>query len=202
MAATMAPPPPQPANLIAETGSRSKKKKLEVEAFSGNAGENVVSWLETISQAQQRQLVLYGEGWSPQDIYYGMSAHLKGAAATGFRKLNAQTPMEFRNMAYLEMQLRDTYGSRESAWKAPIRLIHRRQQPGEFLRDYANSLTKLGAGHPGLPGEFYIDAFARDMNNRLSARTVTAAKPRTLEQAVGFAIDNCGKYGECAEVNN
>ncbi|KAI9981072.1 hypothetical protein PInf_010481 [Phytophthora infestans] len=96
---------------------RPKRKKLEVEDFAGTAGENVVSWLEAVKQAQQMQMVLYGEDWTSGDLYYGNSAHRKGAAATWFRKLDAQTPPEMKNAAYLEWHLRDTYGSKESAWE-------------------------------------------------------------------------------------
>ncbi|KAF4137452.1 hypothetical protein GN958_ATG13358 [Phytophthora infestans] len=107
-----------------------------------------------------------------------------------------------KNAAYLEWHLRDTYGSRESAWDVQLRLVQRRQQPGELLQDYANSLTELGTGHPGLTSFLYVDAFARGLNNKISAQAVRTAKPLTLEQAVSFSIENCGKYGEGAEVNN
>ncbi|KAG3164139.1 hypothetical protein PI126_g5214 [Phytophthora idaei] len=61
------------------------------------------------------------------------------------------------------------------------------------------SLTELGAGHSGFPGNFYVDAFARGMNNKISAQVVRTVKSPTLQQAVSFAIENCGKY---EEVNN
>ncbi|KAG3115488.1 hypothetical protein PI124_g5428 [Phytophthora idaei] len=110
-----------------------------------------------------------------------------------------QTPPEQRNITNLVWHLRDAYGRRESAWEVQLRLIQRRQQPGELLRDYANSLTELGAGHSGFPGNFYVDAFARGMNNKISAQVVRTVKSPTLQQAVSFAIENCGKY---EEVNN
>ncbi|KAF4145431.1 hypothetical protein GN958_ATG05378 [Phytophthora infestans] len=120
MAATIAPPPPPPSPapvIPTVVEQRPKRKKLEVEDFAGTARENVVSWLEAVKQAQQMQMVLYGEDWTSGDLYYGNSAHRKGAAATWFRKLDAQTPPEMKNAAYLEWHLRDTYGSKESAWE-------------------------------------------------------------------------------------
>ncbi|KAI9990491.1 hypothetical protein PInf_021519 [Phytophthora infestans] len=169
MDATMAPPPSPAPVIPTVVEQRPKRKKLEVEDFAGTAGENVVSWLEAVKQAQQMQMV---------------------------------TPSEMKNAAYLEWHLRDTYGSRESAWDVQLRLVQRRQQPGELLQDYANSLTELGTGHPGLTSFLYVDAFARGLNNKISAQAVRTAKPLTLEQAVSFSIENCGKYGEGAEVNN
>ncbi|ETO82862.1 hypothetical protein F444_03048, partial [Phytophthora nicotianae P1976] len=47
-------------------------------------------------------------------------------------------------------------------------------------------------------GEFYVDAFARGMKTKISAQVVRPAKPPTLKQAVGFAIENSSKYGEGA----
>ncbi|KAI9992213.1 hypothetical protein PInf_017598 [Phytophthora infestans] len=136
----------------------------------GTAGENVVPWLDAVKQAQQMQMVLYGEDGTSGDLYYSIWAHLKGAVAT---KLDAQTPPEMKNAAYLEWHL-----GRTAAEKAP------------------GSLTELGAGHPGLTSSFYVDAFARGLSNKISAQTVRTAKPLTLEQA------NCGRYGEGAEVNS
>ncbi|KAG3079540.1 hypothetical protein PC121_g6945 [Phytophthora cactorum] len=145
----------------------------EEELHSNDMGENVVSWIETLKQAQQRQLVLSREDWPSRDLYYWSV----GPPQSGSSDV---VP-------------------RESAWEVQLRLIQRRQQSGELLRDYANSLTELGAGHPGLSGNFYVDAFARGMNNKISAQVVRTVKSPTLQQAVSFAIENCGKYGE---VNN
>ncbi|ETM53696.1 hypothetical protein L914_02855 [Phytophthora nicotianae] len=47
-------------------------------------------------------------------------------------------------------------------------------------------------------GEFYVDAFARGMKTKISAQVVRPAKPPTLKQGVGFAIENSSKYGEGA----
>ncbi|KAI9981889.1 hypothetical protein PInf_009669 [Phytophthora infestans] len=154
--------------------------KLEVEDSAGTAGENVMSWLEAVKQAQQMQMVLYGEEWTSGDVYYDIPAHRKRAAATRFRKWDAQTPPEMKNAANLEWHLRDTYGSRESAWEP----------------------HGTGGGYHGLTSSFYVDAFTRGLDNKISAQVVRTAKPLTLEQAVSFSIKNCGKYGEGVKVNN
>ncbi|KAG6602772.1 putative Polyprotein [Phytophthora cinnamomi] len=169
--------------------------KLDIDDFTGKATEDVGSWLETVSIAAQSQFVLNGEEWSPVDVYYGVAAHLKGPANSLFRALNKQTAPERRNLLYLERKLREVYGSRETSWDIQNKLMARRQLPGERLLDYSSSLTELGAGHPGLAPSFYVDAFARGLDNPISSQTVTSARMPTLEQAVSLAIDNCGRYG-------
>ncbi|KAF4137451.1 hypothetical protein GN958_ATG13357 [Phytophthora infestans] len=58
MDATMAPPPSPAPVIPTVVEQRPKRKKLEVEDFAGTAGENVVSWLEAVKQAQQMQMVV------------------------------------------------------------------------------------------------------------------------------------------------
>ncbi|ETP51960.1 hypothetical protein F442_02974 [Phytophthora nicotianae P10297] len=96
----------------------------------------------------------------------------KGTAATWFLKLEGQTPLKLKRITNLEWHLRNIYG-RESACG---------------IKDWTSKTT----------GEFYVDAFARGMKTKISAQVVRPAKPPTLKQGVGFAIENSSKYGEGA----
>lgn len=202
MAATTAPPPPSPSAVPTTTvlDSRSKKKRLEIEDFTG-AAENVAAWLVAIPNAVQRQLALYGEVWTERE-YYGVSAHLKGPAGQWFHRLNAHIAPNCRTLDFLRSRLLDTYGSKVNVWETQLRLVQHRRQPGERLLDYANSLTEIGAENPGVTAECYVDAFIRGMNNRVFVQSVRTARPSTLEDAVSYAVEFCGQYGEGCEVTS
>lgn len=174
MSAAVAPPPPA---AVAVTAPK-KKRNLGLEDFYGNAGENIATWLDEVPQAAQRRLRLYGEEWTSGDLYYGVSDYLKGSARKWFTRMNTQTSPENRTLEYLSQRLRETYGSKEDVWQTQLRLIKRRQQPGERLRDYANSLCDIGAGHRGVADECYVDAFIRGMHNRVSAQFVRSTGHR------------------------
>ncbi|GMF15131.1 unnamed protein product [Phytophthora fragariaefolia] len=73
--------------------------------------------------------------------------------------------------------------------------MKRVQQPGERLRDFADSLLDIGFGKR-VSAETYIEAFLDEMNNEMMAPHTRGANPHTLEEAVQYAEDKCGEYGE------
>ncbi|POM58644.1 putative Polyprotein [Phytophthora palmivora] len=182
-------PKPQPETTAATISL--KKKKLEIEYFSGAAGENYTS-----------QVALYGEEWSSEDLFFGVSAHLKDAARKWFIKLSSEIPPHCRTMEYLSRKLQETYGSQENVWEIEFKLMKRQQQPGELLRDFANCLDEIGAGHTSIPTQCYVDVFIRGMNNEVMSQSVRTAGVQTLEQAVNYAVRNCGKYGQGCEITD
>jgi hypothetical protein len=58
----------------------SKLKKLDIEDFKGLPGESIEAWLSTVRQAVHRQAALGGDTWTSAELYYGVTAHLKGNA--------------------------------------------------------------------------------------------------------------------------
>jgi len=74
-AATPAAAPP----VVVQARS-SKEKRLSMEDFKGMPGESIEAWLSTVRQAVQRQAVLGGDTWTSAELYYGVTAHLKGNA--------------------------------------------------------------------------------------------------------------------------
>ncbi|KAE9180551.1 hypothetical protein PF004_g24807 [Phytophthora fragariae] len=81
------------------------------------------------------------------------------------------------------------------------RLAARVQQPGERLSDFATSLTSIGFGKR-VPVESYVEAFINGINNDTTATQVRTYEPTTLDEAVQFAEDKCGEYGEGFKVTD
>jgi hypothetical protein len=80
-------------------------------------------------------------------------------------------------------------------------LAARVQQPGERLSDYAASLTSIGFGQR-VPAESYVQAFINGINSATAALQVRTYAPQSLDEAVQFAEDKCGEYGEGFKVTD
>ncbi|KAE8972027.1 hypothetical protein PR002_g26639 [Phytophthora rubi] len=184
-----APPPAQ------ERPNRRKMKRLHLEDFKGTAGESVEAWLATIPQEVERQASLGGDMWTAAELYYGVTAHLKDAATKWLITLSENMREEDKNLAYLIKMMRKKYGRRDNMFRIQQRLAARVQQPGERLSDFATSLTSIGFGKR-VPAESYVEAFINGINNETTATQVRTYEPTTLDEAVQFAEDKCGEYGE------
>lgn len=176
-------------------------KRLHIEDFSGKSSESVEAWLATIPQEVERQAGLGGDSWTAEELYYGATAHLKDAASKWLITLTEHMQPEDRNLSYLVRKMRKKYGSRDNMFRIQQRLAARVQQPGERLSDYAASLTNIGFGKR-IPAESYVKAFINGINNETTATQVRAYEPQTLDEAVQFAEDNCGEYGEGFKVTD
>ncbi|KAE9196573.1 hypothetical protein PF002_g23012 [Phytophthora fragariae] len=184
-----APPPAQ------ERSNRRKMKRLHLEDFKGTAGESVEAWLATITQEVERQASLGGDTSTAAELYYGVTAHLKDAATKWLITLSENIREEDKNLAYLIKMMRKKYGRRDNMFRIQQRLAARVQQPGERLSDFATSLTSIGFGKR-VPAESYVEAFINGINNETTATQVRTYEPTTLDEAVQFAEDKCGEYGE------
>ncbi|KAE8976090.1 hypothetical protein PF011_g24200 [Phytophthora fragariae] len=198
---------PVPATVYVTTPSdeqtrRRKMKSHKLEPFKGTSGESVVeAWSTSIPEAVQRQEDLGGETWSATELYSGATEHLKEGANKRLLKLTESMTPEDRNITYLIKAMRKKYGRREDIFQIQQRSAARVQQPGERLEDYANSLSNLGFGMQ-LDAVSYIGAFINGINNEQNASQVRASKPKTLEDAVHFAEDNFGEFGEGFKVTD
>eukprot|EP00644_Phytophthora_capsici_P009522 jgi/Phyca11/107516/e_gw1.13.774.1 len=143
---------------------RKHRLKLDINDFTGRGDPQIEWWLKAAEQAAERQRVLAGETWTPLEMYYGVSKHLKDAAEKWFCSI--------------------------------MRMARRVQQPGERLDDYAANLSSISIVHDNIPDYWYVESFLRGINNEASAMFVRGAKPKTLEDAVRYAVDYCGDYGE------
>ncbi|GMF55315.1 unnamed protein product [Phytophthora fragariaefolia] len=108
---------------------------------------------------------------------------------------------EDKNLAYLVKMMRKKYGRRDNLFKIQQRLAARVQQPGERLSDFAASLNNIGFGKR-VPMEYYIEAFINGIINQTAAMQVRAYEPQTLDEAVQFAMDTCGAFGEGYKVTD
>lgn len=153
------------------------------------------AWLATIPQEVERQLSLGGDTWSALELFYGATAYLKEDASEWLITLREIMHEEDKNLAYLVKMMRKKFGRRESMFRAQQRLAARRQMPGERLVDYARQLTRIGF-ETRVPAEYYVDAFINGLNNENVAMIIQTCNPTTLDEAVQFACDKCGEYGE------
>ncbi|KAE9198513.1 hypothetical protein PF004_g19518 [Phytophthora fragariae] len=165
---------------------RHKRKKLWIDDFRGTAEESVEAWLATAPQEVQRQLALDGEVWTSEELYYGATAHLKGAASKWLIGISETLDSSERTFEQLTRKMRRKYGRRDNTWQIQQRLAKRVQQPGERPSDFADSLTDIGFGKRVL-AESYVEAFLNGINNEVTATQVRTAKPQTLEEAVQIA---------------
>ncbi|ETP50910.1 hypothetical protein F442_03870 [Phytophthora nicotianae P10297] len=194
----LAPAPPQPVVVQAPAPvtpvPRRKMKTLHLEDFYGTTGESIEAWLATIPQEVERQAGLGGDTWTAEELYYGVTAHLKDSAGKWFTTLSETMQDDDKTLSYLVRRLRQKYGSRDNLFKTQQKLAAREQQAGERLSEFAAHLTNIGFGKR-VPAESYVEAFINGINNPTTATQVRAYEPQTLD-ALQFAEDKCGLYGE------
>ncbi|KAG1695125.1 hypothetical protein DVH05_020767 [Phytophthora capsici] len=181
---------------------RKHRLKLDINDFTGRGDPQIEWWLKAAEQAAERQRVLAGETWTPLEMYYGVSKHLKDAAEKWFCSICTRIPTEDRTFENLATLLKRRFGKHESKLKTQMRMARRAQQPGERLDDYAANLSSIGIVHDNIPDYWYVESFLRGINNEASAMFVRGAKPKTLEDAVRYAVDYCGDYGEGYDMND
>nr|KAE8921193.1 hypothetical protein PF009_g28522 [Phytophthora fragariae] len=200
VAATPTAPSPTPTPVVIQP-RRNKLKKLHIEDFRGTPTESIEAWLSTVEQAVQRQAMLGGETWTSAELYYGVTAHLKGDANKWLVIMSEGLEAEDCTFEYLANRLRKKYGRRENTWQIQKRLGKREQQPGERVDSFANSLTNIGFGKR-VSAEAYLEAFYDGLNNQEAAAHIRTMGPQTLNEAVEFTINGYGEYGEGRKVTS
>ncbi|OWY97964.1 putative Polyprotein [Phytophthora megakarya] len=171
-------------------------KALHLEDFRGTADEPVEAWLATIPQEVERQAGLGGHTWTAEELYYGVTAHVKVRTSTWLTTLTSSMRREDKTLEFLVRKLRKKYGRRDNVFKVQQRLVERVQKPGERLSDYADVLTNIGFGHRVPVIKFPQKSFVNGINNQTAVMQMKGHNPKTLEDAVQYAEDTCGEYGE------
>lgn len=200
VATPMAPPAPQTVVMPAR-GQKPKRKTLKIDDFKGEPDESVEAWLASVLEEVKNQEFLGGDTWTADELFRGAVQHLKGKAQRWYLSLTETMRPEDNTFAFLVKRMRGKYGRRENAWQVQQRLAKRVQQPGERLRSFADSLLAIGFSKK-VSAETYIEAFLNGMNNEVMATHVRSAEPQTLEEAVQYAEDKCGEYGEGRKVTD
>lgn len=172
----------------------ARKKKLSIEAFTGDNNEPVEAWLATVHNEVERQQTLNGEQWTSQQLFHGASACLKNKAARWFVNINARLEQEDRTFEHFAELLRSAFGHNESAFEVQLKVGRREQQPAERLHDFATSLRGIALGHD-VPEECLVEAFTSGINNQLTSTHVRVRGPQTLTDAVQLAVKTGGSYG-------
>jgi hypothetical protein len=192
---------PAAATPVVVQARGSKLKKLYIEDFKGLPGESIEAWLSTVRQAVQRQVALGGDTWTLAELYYGVTAHLKGNANKWLVVMGEGMTSEDYMFEYLTAQLRKKYGRHENSWKIHKKLMQRAQQPGERLDSFVNSLTNIGFGKR-VSTESYLEAFYDRLNNQDAAAHVCTLRPATLSEALEIAVSASGEYGAGRKVTS
>lgn len=190
-----------PRIIVQEQPRRSKRKKLLVSNFYGKPDESVEAWLASVLKEAENQEHLGGDVWTVDDLYHGATQHLKGKAEKWFITWSQHVRQEDQTFAFLVKKMRGKYGRRDNAFQVQQRLAKRKQQPGERLTDFADSLVDIGFGK-NVSDETYKEAFLTGMNNEGMATNIRTLKPPTMEDAVQLAIETCGEYGEGLSVTS
>ncbi|GMF49643.1 unnamed protein product [Phytophthora fragariaefolia] len=191
----LAPATPVATEAAPTSRQRRKCKQLNLIDFRGKADKSVEAWLPTIPEEVERQRMLGGDSWTAEELYYGVTAHLKDGASRWLTTVSVNMADEDRTFEYLVARLRAKYGRRENMWQIQHRLAKRVQEPGERLQDFAESLSQIGLGKR-VPDESYVGAFIAGINNEITATQIRTREPKNLEDAVKFSIDTCGEFGE------
>ncbi|OWZ03497.1 putative Polyprotein, partial [Phytophthora megakarya] len=95
---------------------RSKMKALHLEDFRGTADESVEAWLATIPQEVERQTGFGGDTWTAEELYYGVTAHLKDRSNTWLTTLTSSMRREDKTLDFLVRKLRKKYGRRDNVF--------------------------------------------------------------------------------------
>ncbi|GMF50459.1 unnamed protein product [Phytophthora fragariaefolia] len=199
-ATPMAAPVPQTI-VVPAREEKLRRKMLRIDDFKGEPGESVEAWLASVLGEVKNQEHLGGDTWTASELSHGAVPHLKGKAQKWYISLTESLQPDDYTFAFLVEQMRAKYGRRDNAWQIQQRLAKRVQQPGERLSDFADSLLDIGFGKR-VSAESNVEAFLNGMNNEIMATHVRASNPQTLEEAVQYAEDKCGEYGEGRKVTD
>ncbi|KAL3660335.1 hypothetical protein V7S43_014489 [Phytophthora oleae] len=168
---TLAGPPTQHESkkLVARSSltvmmKREYRMKLDIDNFTGCGDQQVEWWLLGADQAAERQRVLGGEVWTPLELYYGVSEHLKDDAERWFCRISI--PTKDRTFKHLATLLKRRFGRHENMYQTQMRMARRMQQPGERLDDLAANLRNIGVVHAKLPDYWYGELYQRDQQQR------------------------------------
>ncbi|GMF40494.1 unnamed protein product [Phytophthora fragariaefolia] len=173
VAAAVAPPPTSVAQqpiVVPMERPKTRRKKLLISDFYSKADESVDAWLVSALTEADNQAHLGGDEWTVSDLYNGATQHLRGKSQKWFVTWSQHVKPEEETLP-------------------------RKQQPGERLSDFADSLGDIGFGQ-NVSDDIYKEAFLSGMNKEVMATQIRTAKSETLEGAVQAAIETCGDYGE------
>lgn len=174
---------------------------LNLADFRGTSAESVEAWLATILQEVERQAGLGGDTWTAEALYYGVTAHLKDAASMWLITMTEDMRPEAMTLSYSVRKMRKQYGHRDNIFKIQQRLAAREQRPGERLSAFAAKIMDIGFGKR-VPAESYVEAFLHGINKQTAATQIRGRDPRTLKDALQYAKDTCGGYGEGLKVTD
>ncbi|KAI9983711.1 hypothetical protein PInf_007778 [Phytophthora infestans] len=108
---------------------------------------------------------------------------------------------EAMTLCYSVRKMRKQYGHRDNIFKIQQRLAAREQRPGERLSAFAAKIMDIGFGKR-VPAESYVEAFLHGINKQTAATQIRGRDPRTLKDALQYAKDTCGGYGEGLKVTD
>ncbi|KAK1943558.1 hypothetical protein P3T76_004954 [Phytophthora citrophthora] len=169
----------------------SREKKLRLPKFKGLGEPKVTmkAWLKAVKNELRRQTAILRTEWREHEVFIEMVASLEGEALLWYDTVeNAFSTREDQTFRNLSRMMRDRYMVKRSN-------PERRQQRGESLVEYAQKLREIASSNP-VNEEWLVDSFLSGMNNTWCSTLVRGHRPATLNEAVNFAVDQVGEYGE------
>ncbi|KAL3661793.1 hypothetical protein V7S43_013088 [Phytophthora oleae] len=100
-------------------------KTLNMVDLKGTSAESVEAWLAAIPQEVERQAGLGGDIWTAEELYYGVTAHVKDAASMWLITLTENMRKEDKTLSYLVRKMRKKYERRDNIFKIQQRLAAR-----------------------------------------------------------------------------
>lgn len=191
-----------PADVLAESPPTRRRKKLDIEDFSGQPSESAEVWLAVVPREAERQLVLDGVTWNSTELYHGASKHLKGRALRWLTAVDQLEPTHDRTWEWLAARIKSKFGRYGNMYETQLKIARRVQQPGERLQDYSECLRFMGIAHPSIPAYWYLETFLNGINNLHTSTLVRSQNFVSLADAEEYAVQVCGVYGEGLRIDN
>ena len=161
------------------------RKQKEPDTFDGKTTD----WVDYIIQFEK---VANWNGWDPYERAQQLIMSLRGIAQRTVSELN---PYQLNDFEFIKRMLSQRFNpiERETAHKFEFK--NRRKQKDESVSDYGHALRRLASqAYPSLDlpsiEALVVDQFVEGIGNRDLKRYVTLLnRPRTLDQAISYAIE-------------
>ncbi|OWZ12778.1 hypothetical protein PHMEG_00014001 [Phytophthora megakarya] len=158
---------PQAAQWMYQAPAREKKLRLTKFKGLGEPKVTVKAWLKAVRNELRRQTAIVRTEWREHEVFIEMVASLEGKALMWYGTVeDAFSIREDQTFGILSRMMKDRYMVKRSNPEVVARLRQRRQQRGESLVEYAQKFREIASTNP-------VD-----------------------EEAVNFAVDQVGEYGE------
>ena len=178
-------PTVQPIQGLYGHAQQTKRRPKEPDTFDGKSTD----WVDYIIQFEK---VATWNGWNQHEMAQQLIMSLRGLAQKSVSELN---PHQLNDYSFIKRMMGQRFNpiERETAHKFEFK--NRKKYKTESVSDYGHSLRRLAAqAYPHLDLQsiesIVIDQFVEGIGNHELKRYVQLMnRPKTLDQAISFAIE-------------